>query len=492
MNLTTTILRTPNSPSIRIALLVLAGGVLGCLGSSSVEGCDQVGFSVAGQLPLGGASLNLVVADFSGDSNADVAATNGEKVVIYVGDGKGGFKHRNNYPAGQSPAGLAVGDFDRDGKADLAVANYNDISILINDGDAGFKAPVEYEADQSPLAIGVGDFNSDGNLDLAVLNSQNDDLSVLLGDGAGHFGPPKNFPTGELPYAVAVGDLNEDGNLDLVISTYTSEEVSIMAGDGQGNFNNIVSYPLGGNGSNVVIGDFNGDNHPDLAVGVYNIFPDNHIATFLGDGTGNFTAGGSVSVFDPQGMVATDFDGDGNLDLAATLYNVPGIVVALGDGSGDFGVPQQIRLPEHPLPFGLATGDFNNDGTPDLAIANYGNSHATILLNLPSVQIVASDPTATEADLDPGRFQVKRNGCLDAPMTIFYSVSGTAKPGVDYRLPRGEVTIKAGLRVADIPVVPLGNTLQVDGATVIVDLVPEPYYGIGDTSTATVTIWNNQ
>lgn len=485
-------MRTPNFPAVRIGLLVLAGGVLGCLGSASVDGCDRVGFSLVGQLPLGGPSLNLVVADFNGDSNADFAATNGLRVVVYLGDGSGGFHVRNHYPAGLFPGGLAVGDFDRDGKPDLAVANYSDISIMLNDGQGGFKVPANYDADHSPFAIGVGDFNADGNLDLAVVNSQNDDLSVLLGDGAGHFGPPKNFPTPQLPYAVAVGDLNGDGNLDLVISTYASEEVSILAGDGQGNFTPTISYPLGGNGSNVVISDFNGDHYPDVAVGVFNIFPDNHIEIFLGDGTGNFTAASSIPVFDPQGIVATDFDGDGNLDLAATLYNVPGIIVALGDGTGGFSPPQQVRLPEHPLPFGLATGDFNNDRKADLAIANYGNGHATILLNLPSVQVVASDPTAAESCRDPGRFRVARTGCLETPLTISYSVSGTANPGIDYRTLRGQVTIPAGLRSADIPVLPLGSTLQEDGATVIINIVAERFYGIAENGTATVTINNDK
>ena len=489
MNLPTTMARIPRLRAVRIGKRLLAVAVLGCVGNSWVHGCDQVGFSLANQLQIGGPTLNVVVADFNGDSNADFAATNGMQVVVYLGDGAAGFEPPKQYRAGIFPGGLAVGDFDRDGKPDLAVATYLDVSILLNDGQGGFQAPVHYAADDSPFAIGVGDFDGDGNLDLAVVNSQNDDLSVLLGDGAGHFASPRNFTTGDLPYAVAVGDLNGDGDLDLVVSTYNSQEVNVLTGDGQGNFNLIRSYPLGGNGSTVVIDDFNGDHNQDLAVGVFNVFPDNHIAIFLGDGTGEFTATSSIPVYDPQGIVSADFDGDGNLDLAATLYNAPGIVVSLGDGSGGFGPPQQVRLPHHPLPFGLATGDFNGDGKTDLAISNYGNGHVTILLNLPSVQVQASDPTASESCRDPGRFRVKRNGCLDAPLTIFYSVSGTAKPGIDYRALSGKVTIPAGWQFADIPVVPLRDTLQEDGATVVVDIVPGSY-GIGGHATATVTINN--
>jgi hypothetical protein len=493
INLTPAIIRTfLRGPSFRLSLMALAGGLLGASGSSPAEGCDRVAFSLAEQLHLNGPSLNVVVADFDGDSKADLAATNDQNVIVYLGDGAGGFGPANIFRAGELPRGLGAGDFNGDGQPDLAVANYSDISILINDGEGGFEAPVNYVADDSPIAIGVGDFNSDGRRDLAVVNSQNNDVSILLGDGAGHFGSPTNFPAGRLPYALAAGDLNEDGNLDLVVSTYQSQEVIILAGDGLGNFTPVNSYPLGGDGTNVEIADFNGDHHLDVAVGVYNIYPDNHIAIFLGDGTGNFTQVNSVPVFDPQGIVATDFDGDGNLDLAATLYSAPAIAVALGDGAGGFGTPQHVHLPQHPLPFGLATGDFNGDARPDLAIANYGKGTVTILLNLPSVEIKALDPTAYESDGDRGRFQVRRQGCTEEPLTVQYSVSGTAKAGTDYRVLPGTVTIPADRKFADLPIIPLGDIVGQDGASVVVTVSTEPYYGIGKDGTATVTIYNNQ
>ncbi len=412
--------RSLRLPALRACLLVLAGCFFWSLGGSLVEGADQVAFTVSGQLSLGGESLNVVVADFNGDSKTDFAATNDKSVVVYLGDGTGGFGSASTFPAGLLPRGMAVGDFNGDGKPDLAVANYDDISILINDSHGGFKTPVNYSADKSPIQIGVGDFNRDGKVDLAVLNSQNDDVSILLGDGTGHFGSPTNFPAGDLPYAVAVGDLNGDGDLDLVISTYNSKELRILAGDGQGNFNQLSSYALGGNGSKVVIGDFNRDNHPDVAVGVFNVFPDNHIEVLLGDGTGHFTPRAAIPAFDPQGLVTTDLNGDGILDLATTLHNVPGVVVALGDGTGGFHLPQTIRLPQHPLPFGLAVGDFNTDGKPDLAIANYGDGHVTILTNQPSVQIEAIDLTASvksEARAVPSEEKGVYGRAISSPIT---------------------------------------------------------------------------
>ena len=150
-NLTRTISGTLlRAPAFRLCFLALAGAVFGIFGSSSAEGCERVAFTVADQLPLNGRSLNVVVADFNGDSTADFAATNDQDVIVYLGDGAGGFGTANTFPAGTLPRGLALGDFDGDDKPDLAVANYSDVSILINDGQGGFKAPVNYAADNSP------------------------------------------------------------------------------------------------------------------------------------------------------------------------------------------------------------------------------------------------------------------------------------------------------------------------------------------------------
>ncbi len=471
-------------------LIALATGFFALIGSTPARACDDVAFAVTEQLPVLGPSLNVVVADFNGDGNDDFAATNDAAVVVFLGDGAGGFGDSHSYPAGLLPRGMAVGNFNGDNQPDLAVSNYNDISVLLNDGQGGFEPPVNFPAHDSPIAVATGDFNGDGKTDLVAVNSQSNDVSIILGNGAGGFGPPQNFPAGDLPYAVAVGDFDGDGRVDLAVSTYTSEEVRIMRGDGQGGFTTFISYPLHGNGSRIVAGDFNHDDHLDLAVGVYNASPDNRLAVLLGNGNGTFTRASGIPVADPQGVVTADFDGDGNLDLASTTYFFPDLVVALGDGAGGFGPARSTRLPGHPYPFGVAPADFNRDGKADLAISNYGNGHVIILLNLPTAEIEAVVPKASEGDRIRGRFQVARNGCTDNPLSLQYTVSGTARPGVDYRELRGWLLIPAGRRFAPIQVIPLGDMLEEDGATVIVTLLPDVDHVIGKESTATVTIYN--
>jgi hypothetical protein len=84
----------------------------------------------------------------------------------------------------------------------------------------------------------------------------------------------------------------------------------------------------------------------------------------------------------PTGIANADFDRDGDLDIVTSnraLTNVPGSVSFLaGDGVGGFATA--VVFPAGTDPEGVAAGDFNQDGKPDLAIANQQADMISILL----------------------------------------------------------------------------------------------------------------
>ena len=92
------------------------------------------------------------------------------------------------YPVG-TPSGVVLADFDGDGNLDLAVANGGsaNVSILLGKGDGTFQPAVNFDAGVNPAALSKGDFNNDGKLDLAVLQPgfpfppASGAMSVLLG-----------------------------------------------------------------------------------------------------------------------------------------------------------------------------------------------------------------------------------------------------------------------------------------------------------------------
>jgi hypothetical protein len=107
----------------------------------------------------------------------------------------------------------------------------------------------------------------------------------------------------------------------------------------------------------------------------------------------------------------------------------------------------------------------------------------------PAIAIVASDAQAGEFGTNTGRFcVVSLNGTNSAPVTVNYSVGGTAIPGTDYAALPGSVVIPAGSLVADVPVSPLGSNLLTDSVAVTLSLSASTNYAVTNPANATVTI----
>src|SRR6266699_2837578 len=303
------------------------------------------------------------------------------------------FNPQTEYVAGSKngPSGMAVGDFNGDGKLDLAVVNFGDwnIYVLLGNGDGTFQAARSvYFASGGgfPWYVVTADFNGDGKLDLAVSNYGDNSFSVLLGNGDGTFQPPRTLPIGTHPALVAVGDFNGDGKPDLAISSVGDNTVSVLLGNGDGTFLAPQVTPVGLNPWYFAVGDFNGDGKLDLAVADYGCpldctsSPSNTVTVLLGNGNGTFLPGPSLTVGNgPAGVAVGDFNGDGKPDLAVANLNDNTLSILLGNGDGTFQAPQTFAG-VGTKPYFVAVGDFNRDGKPDLVITNHLGNTVTVLL----------------------------------------------------------------------------------------------------------------
>lgn len=112
------------------------------------------------------------------------------------------------------------------------------------------------------------------------------------------------------------------------------------------------------------IRDFNGDTALDLLVGNTSFAGARFVA---GTGAGTFAAPATVTTgTNVPAVLDADLDHDGIADLVLTISDADRLEILHGRGNGTFTPVDQVALSLYPQ--NGAVGDFNEDGTADLAI----------------------------------------------------------------------------------------------------------------------------
>src|SRR5262249_16153103 len=113
---------------------------------------------------------------------------------------------------------------------------------------------------------------------------------------------------------------------------------------------------------------------------------------------------------------------------------------------------------------------------------------------VPEIRMYSVVNTAVEGEAQQAQFQVVRTGgSLALPVTVNYTVTGTATSGTDYTALTGSITIPAGQTSATITIAGLADTLVEGTETVTVELREGFGYNVGPISnrTATASILDN-
>jgi hypothetical protein len=343
--------------------LALGGGAFGPAAHTTILPQNGV--------PVGDGG-DLAAADFNGDGKADIAVLDADGVTLLIGGAGGVLTAKSRFTASfaQSCAGVVAADFDHDGKMDLAVSSNADsrVTVLRGDGLGGFGSPVLYSTGDRSAKIAAADADGDGRLDLLVSAVG---LGVALGRGDGTFraAPILSFAD-DVPAGSAVGDVDHDGLADVVVAGSASSSIAVFRGRGGGTFASPVTLAAGAAADPLALALMNGDAHLDLVFGSRG----GKVGVMLGDGAGNF---GAAKLYDGGWKIALgDFNGDGSPDVAATTPTA--INVLLNDKSGSL-------LPAVPFAAGMnlwdvAAGDLDGNGKLDLAAAGYDSNDVTVLL----------------------------------------------------------------------------------------------------------------
>ncbi len=226
-----------------------------------------------------------VVADFNGDSIADLANTDWRYLDTLLGHNNGSFSvglNQQAIQASNSFAPVAAGFFKegRTSKQDLVIATSGALFPFLNSGNgATFTAMPEILTAIGPSTLLLADVDGDGNDDIVLLTqatnegSKPNQLLIWWGNGDGTFSAAPQFYNLARNYTLgAVADMNSDGLPDIILSD--GQIVSILYNLGNRTFHNDFGtncnpcgelHFLAGQGINsLTIASVAGSGKPDL------------------------------------------------------------------------------------------------------------------------------------------------------------------------------------------------------------------------------------
>ena len=347
-------------------------------------------------VPKGAGSQPITVT-----ANNLTAASTGVFTTIFSGGSpdlvSSSFAPGARLNTGLFPFSVCVVDLDGDGNPDLVTPDNanspsSNISWLRNTGGGvtlSFAPNVDLPAPAGsfPYSMVAADLDGDGKQDI-IFSSSIGSLSVYRNTstpGNISFAARLDYATGKDPFSVAAADLDGDGKPDLAVANYLSNTVSVFKNTsfpGTITFEPKTDLTTALAPQTVAIGDLDGDSKPDLAVtnafsSSVSLFRNQSIQGALSFATRTDVATASD---EPFGLAIGDLDGDGKPDLVVTYSNANKVNEAAvsfstfrnnsSPGAFAFAAPVNRGTGDSYNP---AIGDLNGDGRPDLVIPTRDN-----------------------------------------------------------------------------------------------------------------------
>ncbi|UCG61521.1 MAG: VCBS repeat-containing protein [Candidatus Zixiibacteriota bacterium] len=404
-------------------------------------------FTFDNSYTVGTSQSVMAVADFDGTNGPDIAVgTAAPNWRVLLNDGSGGYTVGSPSLLASAPRGMCAADFDGGGDIEIVITLYQALTLYTNDGSGNFSTGGGVGTLGNGYCPTASDFDGANGPDIVI---SDDSTYVYFNNGSGAFTGVNVYWVGEYSEGLAVGDLDNDGNDDLAVvgragsSDDAGDYIAVMLNpNGNGQFLYPIQTGTGPywNGPvSLCRSDFDNDGNMDVATLDW---VNDSVLVYLGDGMGHFTSvyrWGTLN--SPCEIVAMDVDGQPGDDLIVGYSDVAGTSISVyhGVGGGLFAPP--LTYPAGTRPVGIFVQDLNNDGSNDIATVNWTGQTISVLFNNGNgtFQPPANYATATAVNhsaIDGGDFD--NNGWVDLVVPngsancteVFYNNGGTFAPGV--------------------------------------------------------------
>jgi hypothetical protein len=441
---------------------------------------------------------------------------------------------------GSSPTSVTVGDFNGDGQSDLATANLygNNVSVLLGTGTGSFGTATNFTVGTNPNSVTVGDFNGDGKSDLATANQFGGSISILL--NADPTATVTITDVSQPPISLTINDVTvTEGNsgttnavFTISLSSAASTVVSVNYATANGTATAGTDYTAiptttltfnPGETSKTITVPVNGDNQVELNetffLNLSNLQANGSNVTLAdnqGQGTINNDDSASIAITDVT--ITEGNSGTTNAVFTVTLSNPVDTAVtvnyATADGTATTADNDYTAIATTPLIFNAGetsktiTVAINGDTkveSNETFFVNLSNlqtngrnvtladnqGQGTILNDDTSVTLAVSPSSVTEDGTSNLIYIFIRTGDTTNPLTVNYSIGGTATNGTDYTLLPTSVTFEANSAIATVTVDSTADTIVESDETVILTLATGTGYTVGTTTPVTGTITND-
>jgi hypothetical protein len=313
----------------------------------------------------------------------------------------GGGGGSDTIPAFTLFSGIAIADLNGDTRPDVVTSNIfidsspphpGHVTVSIQQATTAgvFGNGVDYAVGPDPWHVAADDLNNDGRIDLMATSTEGDSLTLLQQSEArsGVFLPLATLPVADHPQGVVGADINGDGFNDIAV-TGAYLALLLNTPGNPGTFIDGGTISVNSVIESVAAGDIDGDGRIDLAVDG----PAGDVLVFLQDPApappGSFS--GMAGYFAGSRQIdveLADLDGDSKLDLVVTLHGTSStdaasrvsVLIQNHDPAARGQFLPAVSYPTGKNSWNSAVGDLNQDGLPDLAVANSLGKGVSILL----------------------------------------------------------------------------------------------------------------